>query len=284
LIPFRNLLKKYFIKIFWYTHLSKILFRISFNFHSIRVIHYHCTPEIFKNSFDEHLKLFSKFYSPVTENDLSRFFETKKWHKNKPGLIISFDDGLRSNFDYACPLLEKHGFVGWFFIPSNFILDPTLKFTIDNKIKLSQHYSDNRYCVSIEEMNLMKKNHVIGGHTASHHRFNNNDLDKVLEKEITTAKIDLQNFIDKEIKAFSWVGGELKHYTKNAFNKLLISDFYFIFFTNYSPINRFTNPKNINRTNIESEMSIPEVYFRLSGIFDIIYFIKRLRIYIKLNY
>ena len=83
----------------------------------IYALNYHDTPEHESSSLEQQLIFFKKHFSNVNQSDLNLFFANKEWHKDKPGLILSFDDGLRSNFDVAAPLLEKFGFTAWFFIP-----------------------------------------------------------------------------------------------------------------------------------------------------------------------
>src|SRR5690349_18779188 len=87
----------------------------------IRVVNYHSTPPYESANFEAQLKFYKEHYSPVSYKDLPAFLEEGKWNNAKPGLIISFDDGIRDNIDVAVPLLEKYGFTGWFFIPPGLI-------------------------------------------------------------------------------------------------------------------------------------------------------------------
>src|ERR1043165_5233388 len=79
----------------------------------IRAVNYHDTPARSATNLEEHLRWYAKRFTPVGHADLDRFLATGEWGASRPGLIISFDDGLRSNYDVARPLLEKYGFPGW---------------------------------------------------------------------------------------------------------------------------------------------------------------------------
>ena len=52
----------------------------------------------------------------------------------------------------------------------------------------------------------------------------------------------------------------------------------FSFMTNTAPITKKTDPRQIQRTNIEAEFSLPLVRFQLSGLVDLMYAGKRKRV------
>lgn len=273
-------MKKILAYIFFYTGVSYFLFRLRLLSTDIRVINYHCTPVYSRFQLEKQLKFYKKYFENINLVQLSDYFTTSKNRKSrKPGLIISFDDGLRSNFDNAVDILEKYNFTGWFFMPTGFLLDPSQNFAQDNSIILKQVYPDNRYGMSIDEAKYIASKHIIGCHTFTHHRMSTEDSQATLEFEIKQAKLKLEELLGiKEISCFCWVGGELQTYTAEAYKKILETGYKFIFATNNLPINQFSNIHMINRTNIEAEYSIPLVMFQLSGIIDIIYFKKRKQI------
>ena len=85
----------------------------------IRAVYYHDISPSQMDAFEMQLRYFSSFFS-VDEEDLS-LFHKNIWNKNKPGLILTFDDGYRFAYEVVYPLLEKYGFKGWFFIPLGLI-------------------------------------------------------------------------------------------------------------------------------------------------------------------
>ena len=108
----------YFLKLFSiFSYVYKIIYPSGY----IRVINYHSTPRKDYNTLLSHFEFYKKFYSNSTIEDLIEFLKNGKWHKSKPGLIITFDDGIRNNFDVAASLLDRFGFTGIFFIPTGFI-------------------------------------------------------------------------------------------------------------------------------------------------------------------
>lgn len=270
---------------FNYTYLSDIIFMI-FNFiygkNYIRVINYHDTPEQFKDNFEKQLTYFKKHFSPVSKETLQSFFDTGKLKKKKPGLIISFDDALSTNYNVARPLLEKYGFVGWFFIPVGFIeTDPKHQknFAKLNKISsLSEIHNNERIAMSWKEINELNKNHVIGCHTFSHHRMNIDDTKEILKREILDSKKIIEKKINNSIDIFCWVGGEENTYTKTASKYIAKSGYNYSFMTNSNPITKKTNPLQLQRTNVETFYPFEMVKFQMCGILDLFYLMKRYRV------
>ena len=276
--------KKILANIFYYTGISYILFRFQLLFIDFRSINYHCTPESEMNQFELHLKFFKKYFSNTSKKDLYNYFYNNKKIKKIPGIIITFDDGLRSNFDFALNLLNKYNFTGWFFIPVGFILNPSLIFAKNNLITIKQDYKDGRFGMNLLEINELKKNHVIGSHTYTHHRMNESDTDEILNFEITNSKLSLERLLENySVESFCWVGGEPHTYTKKAFEEIKKSNYKYVFATITEPITKNTTPFIIHRTNIETNNSIPLVMFQLSGFMDLFHLFRRIKIEKKLT-
>src|SRR5207245_1138147 len=65
----------------------------------VRAVNYHGTPSRNAANLDEQLAWYARAYSAVSHTDLDNFLATGEWVAPQPGLIISFDDGLRSNYE-----------------------------------------------------------------------------------------------------------------------------------------------------------------------------------------
>jgi peptidoglycan/xylan/chitin deacetylase (PgdA/CDA1 family) len=269
--------KKIIANLLFYTGVSYLLFRIRLLSTGIRVINYHCTPESSVPQFKKQLKFYKKYFEDVNLIKLSNFYKkADNIHRKSPGLIISFDDGLRSNFDNAIGIIEDFGFTGWFFIPAGFLLDSSKNFTIKNSIETKQVYPDNRYGISLDEAKHISENHIVGSHTFTHHRMSVHDTQTTLDHEIRQSKHTLEELLEiKEISCFCWVGGELNTYTSQAYKEIKDAGYKYIFATNTQPITRGSSPFMICRSNIEAEDSIQIVLFQLSGIMDLLYFKRR---------
>ncbi len=249
------------------TQLSLLIERTIYGSNYIRVINYHSTPEKLIPQFELQLKYFKKYYESVDLNDLDAFFD-KKWKNKKPGLILSFDDGLECNYKYASPILEKYNFVGWFFVPTNLIGTGYCN---------SEHRTGtekDRY-MSLEQVIDLDKRHVIGCHTANHIRLSEEISEMQLKLEIVDSKKALEEILNHTVEIFCWVGGELNSYSKSASLVIKKANYKYAFLTNHRLVNYTTDQCQMNRSNIESDWPLHLVKLYISEIMDLKYIFKR---------
>lgn len=246
--------------------INKVLYRNNY----IRAINYHSTPEDFMSQFEKQLKYYSEHYYSVSKEELEDFLKGN-WNKDKPGLIISFDDGLESNYKYAKPLLEKYGFKGWFFIPTGLIETGNCK---------SEHLTGqtSESYMNWEQVRELNKGHIIGSHTVTHRRLKKGLDKQTLKEEVGGSKLYLEKMVRGDIDVFCWVGGESGSYSKEASEIIKMSDYKFSFLTNHYPILMNNNPFQLERTNIEANWPIHLIKFYTSSFMDFRYRKKRNKI------
>ena len=248
----------------------------------IRVINYHDTPAVDKTNLEKQFKFLRDHYEPVTEKDLEQFLKSGKWTKSRPGLVLSFDDGLYSNYQYAAPLLDKYGLTGWFFVPTGLISSEkssSVELAKKGTVQFNLPDPDVPLFMSWKDLNHLKEKHVIGSHTVNHIRLSNNLDDSQLKYEILSSKKVLEEKLACEVSSFCWVGGEESSYSRRGAQFIKEAGYQFSFMTN-SQVVRFkkTDPLKIQRTNIESHWSLSLLKFQLSGLMDVKYFFKRKRV------
>lgn len=251
-------------------HLGLYLQRLMFS-PFIRAVNYHEIRPDEVRRFEEHLKYFRDHYSPVDLETLESFLASGSWASPKPGLILSFDDGHRSHFELAAPLLEKYGFKGWFFVPIGLM-------AIGNEFDNGSHpETDRSDALTLEQLNYLSERHIVGSHTISHRRLNAAVPTDELENEIVGSQSMFSDLLGGPVRSFCWVGGEEENYSRDAAG--LISDTYdFSFMTNNFVNRPNTHPLQLQRTNIESENPLWLVKFQLSGLMDLLYLPKRRRV------
>lgn len=249
----------------------------------IRVVNLHSVPLETAKTFEEQLQFFQKHYDSVTIKDLKRFVGNKgKWHKSKPGLIISFDDGLYNNYSVAKGLLEKYGFVGWFFVAPGFCDTPPKEqseYSEKNSITKATQLEDGRLSLNWDEVKDLSKNHVIGCHTYNHCRFYKDLSLEKMALEIIKSKQILEDKLGSEIESFCWVGGETNTYNEDAMKLILKGGYKFCFTTIPLAITSTTNTFLLGRSNIESNWPLEIVKFQLCGAMDWLYFRKRIQVH-----
>lgn len=74
--------------------------------------------------FEEHLKLISRFYQPVSIKDVV----TGNLSVDKLNVLLTFDDGLKNNFTHAFPLLKKYRVPAVFFVTAAASEEPPFLF------------------------------------------------------------------------------------------------------------------------------------------------------------
>ena len=235
----------------------------------IRAVNYHSTPVGEVKTFRAQLEFFKTHYSDVSYADLCQFFENGRWEKSKPGLILSFDDGYQDNATVAAPLLEEFGFTGWFFVPSQFVLDGN---------DSSGQNKTVRSCMTVPELKQLAQRHVIGSHTRTHCRLRASAGAQRLRQEIVDSKQELEGLLGREVGAFCWVGGEEDAYSQLAAQYVEEAGYHFSFMTNSAPITPQTHRLQLQRSNVEVDYPLPVVRFQLSGLLDVLYTPKRRRV------
>lgn len=220
----------------------------------IRILNYHRTPSEELQNFRKHLEWYQGRFQVIDEASLRKFLQgTLKL--TKPGLLISFDDGLKNNYENAAVLLEQYGFTGWFFV--------------------SAGLADGREYMTYEDMkDLQRRGHVIGCHTFTHHRMNHNDSKETLNHEILDSRKLLEEKLGTPIPYFCWCGGEEDTYTKEAAD-LIRKSYSYGFMTNNSLVTPNTDPYQLERTNVEARWPLSLAKFQIAGYMDSIYRRKR---------
>ncbi len=138
----------------------------------IRAVNFHNTARAQADLYERQLAQYSRSFSSVTADDLDRYLTTGEWHKPKPGLIVSVFEGYRNSYDVLASMIEKYGFVAWFWIITGFLNSPIAdqrNYAEHHDIDMVTHeYPDGRYALTWEELRELDKKHVVAGHTRSH--------------------------------------------------------------------------------------------------------------------
>ena len=228
----------------------------------IRIINYHDTPKKVAANFEKQLQWYHNNFENVTWDKLIDFLNGNYTFTDKPGIMLTFDDGLDANAYVAAPLLERYGFNGVFFISSDLV-------------------SKEGYMSWDEVQSLQKKGHHIGCHTATHHRMESTDTPEVLQHEIVDSKKRLEQKLDCEIDSFCWCGGEEEHYTEQAAEVIRRARYQYSFMTNSCPVIPECDRLQLERSNVDAAWSTALMRFQIAGWIDRRLNAKRIRVEAK---
>jgi peptidoglycan/xylan/chitin deacetylase (PgdA/CDA1 family) len=265
------------------SRITQVMYRCA----AIRVVNYHQTLASNASILDEHFRWYAQNYHPATREDLGALLRGDAWRHRQTGLILTFDDGLRSNYEVAAPLLERYGLYGWFFIPTSFIECPVEA----QRAYASQHQllgamlersHEDRVAMTWRELrDLSARGHEIGSHTQSHARLGEDVAEARVREEVLHSKLIAENRLGKPVRSFCWVGGEVSSYSRVASECISQSGYEFAFQTTCGLVSRRTHPLQIPRTNVEDRWPLDVARFQTSGIVDLIYARKRRAVTIR---
>jgi peptidoglycan/xylan/chitin deacetylase (PgdA/CDA1 family) len=242
----------------------------------LRVLNYHNTPQNDAAGLERQLEFYLEHFDPAQPADLDSCL-ADRFEVSRPRLLITFDDGYRSNHDVAAPLLEKHGFLACFFLPEAEIASD--RAAADSA--KTRDEPEPRMCWP-EVRALEARGHRVGCHTRTHVRLADDLPAERLADEITQAGRDIAGKLGHPVDDFCWVGGEEWSYGAGAFDEVRRAGYRRVFMTNLYPVLPGSSPIWIQRTNVEASWPIDQVKFYLSGVMDLAYAPKRRRLARKL--
>lgn len=246
----------------------------------IRALYYHDVPPSEAAAFEAQLRWLRARFVPVGPVELDQLL-AGQWPHDRPGALLSFDDGLRSHAEVCAPLLEAHGFVGWFFVPTDFVECPVAEqaaFVHDHRIGSRTAWPDGRLAMSPAQVRSLARHHVVGGHTRSHLRLSDGPPEATLRAEILGGRDRLAVLAGAPVRTFSWVGGEEETYGRTAAEIVRSGGFSHVFRTLGGPIVPGDRPLALDRTSVESHLPPAVFRFQLTGVMDVLYTGKRRRV------
>jgi peptidoglycan/xylan/chitin deacetylase (PgdA/CDA1 family) len=247
----------------------------------IRAVYYHDVQPSTVASFEAQVRYYAQRYHPVGLDDLRGLLDGH-WPHDRPGLIISFDDGLRGQAELAAPILARYGFVGWFFVPGGFVSCPAdgqQAYAAAHQIDTDAgQWPDARVAMTWAQVRALDQTHVVGCHTWHHVRQTDTLSAAQVQAEISEAKARLEAELGHDVASFGWVGGEEYAYSAASAAAVRDAGFEFAFMTNSAVIHRRSNPLQLHRSHVEASFSMDLMRFQLSGVMDALYLPQRRRV------
>jgi peptidoglycan/xylan/chitin deacetylase (PgdA/CDA1 family) len=228
-----------------------------------RAVNYHGVAPDMAGAFEEHLEFYAERFEPLGYEQMLEL-HAGRWRGSKPGIVLTFDDGLWSHAHVVAPLLDRFGFTGWFFVPSGLIGGASDQWQEAN--------------LSWAEVRALAERHVVGCHTMLHNRLSADLTAEQLDLEIRQSKLLLEEKLSRPTDVFCWVGGEEWSYSSGAAAAIRDTGYRLSFMTNNSLIWPQCNLLQLQRTNVEASFPLHVVKFQLCGLMDLLYLPKRRRV------
>jgi peptidoglycan/xylan/chitin deacetylase (PgdA/CDA1 family) len=256
---FRNNLKKNFNKINFFN--NKI--------NEFRILLLHDIEEEYYEKFDRLIFNLNKKWEIIKPED---YIEKRDTGGNK--LLITFDDGFKSNYEIAVNILKKYNIKALFFVATDFIdgkdiiskIYPNIK---KNKLKNYESMSWSNLAT------LLENGHHIGSHTKSHQNLSTIKKDEI-EFEIYSSFEKIKSNLNYEPNNFAYPFGQLKNINRKAIE--IIGKKYKFIHSGLRGNNYKNNSTIIYRdaVTMTEEFNLVESY--LNGNYDWIYSLKRKKI------
>ena len=238
---------------------------------NIRVLIYHDvkTQEQIK-LFKKQILILSKEYDFISPNDLQKKINNTK-SKNK--ILLTFDDGFKSNRRLAEEVLNKQNIKALFFLVSDFVgaqkQSEKYKTIINNIYPNGPSENELSDPMDHEDIKFLISNgHKIGCHTLSHQMLSKVSSLKELNNEIISSKDKLEKDFGIKIKHFAFPFGTFSSINQKAI-EILDKNYDFI----HSGLrgNNKKTTKLIYRDAVNPEMSITRLKAFLIGNADLLY-------------
>ena len=226
----------------------------------VRIINYHNNHSYSTRNFEKQVMWLKKYYENISYNMFKDIVEKKQmFNMERPGVMMTFDDGLEGNYLFGRYIMNKHRMTGYYLVSSDLI-------------------GKEGYMSEEQIRTLLAEGHVIGCHTSTHHRMNKNDSIATLRHEIIDSKRKLEEICAREIEIFCWCGGEENTYTVEAARMIKKAGYKYGFMTNSYPLTSDTDRYHIQRINVEDDWPVYLMKFQISGIMDWKFKRKRMRV------
>jgi len=191
----------------------------------VRVILFHDIPEGAIETFREKILYLSKKWNFISPNEFENHLNGSL-RLSGDNLLLTFDDGYKSNRVVAEEVLDQLSIKAIFFIISSF-LDVKERKIINEFVKnnLFPEWKSSKTPIEVsnlkpmtsEDLNfLISKGHAIGAHTTTHANLASIESDSRLHEEIIQCGDKLEDKLGVKIKHFSFGFGNVCFFSKDA--------------------------------------------------------------------
>ena len=183
---------------------------------SLKILIYHNIPYKDFDKFEAQIKCIAREYGFVRPDDLQDIL-TDQMKYTGTKVLLTFDDGFKSNVLLAEKVLGPLGIKAMFFIPPGFInaknRDEQRAFIAKNIHKYPvaiEKIPDDKAPMSWQDLErLLDQGHTIGSHTMNHRRLTEIESKKELRHEIVESGDMLQEKLGTGVEHFSYPFGNI---------------------------------------------------------------------------
>ena len=188
----------------------------------LRVLMYHNVLSSEKNQFESTLRYLSRQWNFITPLQFEEVMQGRR-KIDKNSLLLTFDDGFRSNLLIAADILSSLKIKALFFVIPDFVekigQDQVREFIV-NRLKLKLYPRDPVDQFSNMDWSdlgrLLENGHAIGAHSMSHEPLGDGASDDILDREIIKAADRLESKLGTQIRHFAFPFGNFDSFDTRA--------------------------------------------------------------------
>jgi peptidoglycan/xylan/chitin deacetylase (PgdA/CDA1 family) len=233
------------------------------------IVTLHNIPEKNFKWFEDFIDLIDKTYGFINPND----FLAKRGSIDN-GVLLTFDDGFRSNRVIAENILKKYNVKAVFFVTEKFVgLQKKDSFRFSQKnfypnSEINQEEEQELMAMSWSDIDwLIDNGHTIGAHTATHKVLAKIKSLDLLQDEVEISANRLENKIKQRVRVFAFPFGTPDSVSIKAFD-LAKSRFDYVFSNVRGGANKSPNDYFLFRQNITPGDPLWLVKLIIDGQFD----------------
>ena len=183
---------------------------------ALKILIYHDIPSNDFDKFEAQIKCIARDYDFIRPDDLQDIL-TGQMKYTGTRVLLTFDDGFKSNALLAEKVLDPLGIKAIFFIPPGFInaknrneRSTFIARNIYNNLLTPEEIPDDMAPMSWQDLaRLLDQGHTIGAHTINHRRLTEIESESELKREIIESGDVLQKNLGVDIDHFSYPFGNI---------------------------------------------------------------------------
>lgn len=242
----------------------------------VRILMYHDVYSEDFDKFERQIVFLKKMGYEFIDFDTFVQYLNGKVKLNSIGILLTFDDGFRSNYQLS-KILDKYNIRGIFFIPPAYInstdRETETRFIVHNLFldNMNVSITDESGPLSWTQLQEMKRQgHTIGSHTNTHTRLSDVKDLKLAEEEFQISKTILERETKDSIAAFAYPFGDIDSITEDTL-QMAATYYQYIFSAVRGFNNEKTVPTAIFRDQINPYDSQRYLQFVVEGGLDFLY-------------
>jgi peptidoglycan/xylan/chitin deacetylase (PgdA/CDA1 family) len=240
------------------------------------VVNYHGVVPSARSAFRDQLEFLNGHY-PI--RDPVELFDSQR-EPDGCRLFLTFDDGLASQMTVVSEVLRELGHRAIAFLPAIFqeemskdkawALGAAIRVDLESERELPRPNGTWPGWRDASEV------FDYGSHTITHRRLDATVTNAVVRAEVVDSKAWLEDRLEREVRSFAWVGGEISGYHPHSLQACQLAPYDRLFGTGHG----LAAPEApvVQRFHLDPSMSCDQVAARLSSLWTLAYWPKRARI------